>query len=258
MPTVRTHHHSLHYAVDGPHGAPVLLLSGSLGSRLELWDRVLPHLTRDHRVVRYDTRGHGRSSTPPGEWTIQDLAGDIAMILDELEVERADVAGISLGGHTALAFALLHPDRVNRLVVANTAARLGSEESWTDRAETVRTRGLAAIADTVIDGWLTPAYATAHPEVRAELRTNFLANDPAGYAACCMVLAHSDLRDRLADVGAPTLVIASPGDRGTTPAVLRAIADGVPGAAYAEVPGAHLTCVESPADFAAEVLRHLG
>lgn len=257
MPTARTQTHALRYAVDGPHDAPVLLLSGSLGSRLELWDRVLPHLVADRRVVRYDTRGHGHSTTPPGDWTIADLAGDVAVVLDELEVDRADVAGISLGGQTALAFALLHPDRTNRLVVANSGARLGTVESWTERAETVRTRGLEAIADAVIGGWLTPAFASAHPEVRAELRADFLANDPAGYAACCMALAHADLRGRLGEVAAPTLAIASPDDHGTAPDVLRVIADGVPGASYAEVPGAHLTCVESPAEFAAAVLRHL-
>lgn len=258
MAAVRTHAHTINYAVDGPADTPTLLLSGSLGSHLSLWDRALPHLTATRRVVRYDLRGHGGSSTPPGEWTIQDLAGDIAALLDHLGVERADVGGISLGGHTALAFALHHPDRTNRLVVADTGARLGSLESWSERAATVRDAGLEAIVDQVVDGWLTPRYAAAHPEVRAELRANFLRNDPAGYAACSMALAHSDLRQRLREITAPTLAIGGAEDRTTTPAVVRAIADGVPGAAYAEVPGAHLTCVESPAQFAAAVLRHLG
>lgn len=257
MPTVHARTHDLYVTVDGPTDAPVLLLSGSLGSRLEMWDRLLPYLTPTRRVVRYDLRGHGRSTTPPGDWTVTDLADDIAAILDHLQIERADVAGISLGGQTALAFALRHPDRLDRLVVANTGARIGSVESWTDRATTVREQGLEAIADTVIDGWLTPPFATAHPEIRAALRESFLAADPEGYAACCLSLAHTDLRPQLAEIAAPTLVIASPGDKGTTTEVLRVIADGVPHATYAEVPGAHLTAVESPDEFAASVLAHL-
>ncbi|MGM0386726.1 MAG: 3-oxoadipate enol-lactonase [Actinomycetota bacterium] len=257
MATVHTPTHDLYFTVDGPQEAPVLVLSGSLGSRLEMWDRVLPHLTPARRVVRYDLRGHSRSTTPPGEYSVTDLAEDIAVILDHLEIERADLAGISLGGQTALAFALHHPDRLDRLVVANTGARIGSVETWTERATTVRDQGLEAIADKVIDGWLTPPFAVAHPEIRAGLRESFLATDPEGYAACCMSLAHTDLRPRLAEITAPTLVIASPGDKGTTTEVLRVIADGVPNTTYVEVPGAHLTAVESPGEFAGAVLAHL-
>lgn len=257
MPRLQTSTGSIHYAVDGQAGDPVLLLSGSLGSNLTLWDRVLPLLLPARTVVRYDLRGHGHSATPVGEWTTADLVADMAALLDELGVERADIGGISLGGQASLAFALRHPERTGALIVADSAPRLGSVESWTERAALVAASGLAAIADQVIDGWLTPAHAAAHPQVRAELRAAFLRNDPAGYAGCCLVLAHSDLRPHLGAVRAPTLVLSGSADRTTPPEVGRALADAV-GGAFTELPGAHLTCVESPAEFAAAVLGHLG
>lgn len=248
---------TLHYEVDGPADAPTVVLSNSIGTNVALWEPIVPQLAERFRVVRYDSRGHGRSSTPAGDYTMADLAGDIVAILDELGVARAHVVGLSVGGQTGLTFALNHPDRLDRLVVSNTGAKIGTEQSWGDRAAKVRAEGLASIVDPVTAGWLTPGHAAAHPEQLSTMKGWFLGNDPEGYAGTCIALGHTDLGERLRDIAAPTLVIAATDDVPTPPTLTFEIADGIPGASRVEIPGAHLSVQEAPAAYAEAVLAHL-
>lgn len=248
---------TLHYVIDGPDAAPVVVLSNSIGTNVDLWAPIVPRLAEKFRVVRYDSRGHGGSTTPAGDYTMSQLAGDIAAILDDLAVERAHVVGLSVGGQTALTFALEHPERLDRLVVSNTGAKIGTEQSWADRAAKVRGEGLEAIVDAVTAGWLTPSHAAENPEQLATLKEWFLGNDPEGYAATCIALGHTDLNDRLGEISAPTLVIGTTGDVPTPPALTFAIADGIPGATRVEIPGAHLSVQEAPEAYAEAVLAHL-
>lgn len=243
--------------VDGPVDTPVVVLSNSIGTNTALWDPIVAPLAEAHRVVRYDSRGHGGSSTPAGEYTMSQLAGDIVTILDDLGIERAHVVGLSVGGQTALTFALEHPDRLDRLVVSNTGAKIGTEQSWADRAAKVRAEGLEAIVDPVTAGWLTPDHAAAHPEQLATMKRWFLANDPEGYAATCHALGQTDLNPRLGEITAKTLVISATGDIPTPPSLTFEIADGIPGASRVEIPGAHLSVQEAPQQYADAVLAHL-
>lgn len=248
---------TLNVVLDGPENAPAVVLSNSIGTNVELWAPIVSQLAHSHRVIRYDSRGHGGSSVPEGEYSISDLALDVADVLDILEIERASFVGISIGGQTGLAFALEHPDRLDSLVVANTGAKIGTAESWAQRASTVRADGLEAIVTAVTGGWLTPDYAAAHPETLDAMRAWFLSNDPEGYARTCSALAHADFRERLTEITAPTLVISGHDDVPTPPSLTSQIADGVPGARSVIIPGAHLSVQESPGAFAEAVLDHL-
>jgi 3-oxoadipate enol-lactonase len=245
----------LAHRIEGPPGAPVLVLSNSLGTDMMLWDRQVPALAERFRVVRYDTRGHGGSPVPSGDCTLAGLAADMAGLLDHLGVDRASVAGVSLGGMTAMQLAADAPERVDRLVLCCTSARLGPPEMWQNRAVTVRARGTAAIADATLQRWFTPA---ADPEIVARFDAMLRAVPAAGYAACCAAIRDMDLRRRLSAITAPALVIAGREDPSTPPEHAEVIAAGIPGARRMVVErAAHLANVERDHEVTAAMLEHL-
>ena len=237
----------LHYAVDGPEAAPVLVLGSALGTTGEIWRAQVPALSRALRVVRYDHRGHGASPVPPGPYRLADLGGDVVALLDTLGVERAHLGGVSLGSMVALWVAAHHPERVDKLVLAGTAATLGPPENWRTRAATVRDQGMAAVASTVVDRWLPVEFADAHPELRQLLLALVLATPVEGYAAACGALETADLRSDLARISAATLVLIGTDDPSTPPELGRAVARGIPDARVVEITGAaHLAPVSHP------------
>jgi 3-oxoadipate enol-lactonase len=246
----------LHHRVDGPGDAPVLVLSNSLGTDLTLWEPQLPALTARFRVVRYDARGHGRSPVPDRDLTIADLGADLLGLLDHLGVERARVAGVSLGGMTAMWAASEAPDRVERIVLCCTSARLGPPEMWEERIRTVRADGPAALADATMQRWFTPA---ADPAVVARFREMLSGMPAPGYAACCAAIRDMDLRDRLPRIAAPTLVIGATEDTSAPPADhAEVIAAGIPGARLLILErAAHLANVERAEAVSAAMEEHL-
>ncbi|MFH5822793.1 3-oxoadipate enol-lactonase [Georgenia sp. AZ-5] len=254
MPTIQVPGGTLNYEDTAEAGLPPLVLSNSLGTNLSLWDPQLPALRERFRVVRYDSRGHGGSSTPEGPYSMTDLAGDVVALLDALGIDKAHFVGISVGGLTGQYLAVEHPERVDRLVVANTAPRIGRPEAWHERAQTVADSGLGAIAEGVVAKWLTPGFAARHPEALRELTEMFLGTDDAGYAATCHALAAGDVRDRIAGITAPTLAIGASGDLPTPPTATRSIAEAVPGARYVELDAAHISNREAVEEFTAAVL----
>jgi 3-oxoadipate enol-lactonase/4-carboxymuconolactone decarboxylase len=249
---------ALHHVVDGPDGAPVLVLSGSLGSALEMWEPQVPALARHFRVVRYDLRGHGRSPVPPGPYDIADLGADLVALLDRLGVARAHLCGLSLGGMLSMWTAAHHPERVERLVVLCTSALLGPPELWVERATIVAARGTAAVADGVLSRWFTPALHARDPALVARMRAMLVATPAAGYAACCGAIQRMDLRADLAAIRAPALAIAGAEDPSTPPAHLSRIASAIAGCRLAVVDGAaHLSNLEQPEQVTALILEHL-
>ncbi|MEV6330489.1 3-oxoadipate enol-lactonase [Streptomyces sp. NPDC051909] len=246
---------TLHHRAEGPAGAPVLILGPSLGTSIALWDVVAPELSTTHRVVRWDLPGHGGSPADligPGA-TVADLARLVLDLADTLGADRFSYAGVSLGGAVGLHLAAHHPDRLDRLAVLCSSAHFGGAEPWRARAADVRREGLARLADTAEARWFTPGFGV--PRLVEDHRTA----DPAAYAACCDALAAFDLRDRLAGITAPTLLIAGREDPATPPAHLREIADAVPGAALTELPGAsHLAPAEQPGAVTAALRAHFG
>lgn len=248
----------VHHVVTGPEDAPVVVLSGSLGSTYEMWDPQVDALAERFRVVRYDTRGHGRSPVPPGPYTIDDLVDDVVALLDRLEVRRAHVVGLSLGGMTGLRLAAREPDRVDRLAVLCTGAMLGPASGWTERAATVRTHGTGAVAEAVVQRWFTPGHLAAHPEVRARHEAMVAATPAEGYAGCCEVIAAMDLRPDLPSIGAPTLAIAGADDPATPPVHLKEIATSVQHGRLLVVPdAAHLANVQQPGTVTPAIIEHL-
>jgi 3-oxoadipate enol-lactonase len=250
---------ALDHAFDGPEDAPVLVLANSVGSRPAMWDAQVPALAQRFRVLRYDHRGHGASPVPPGPYAMDDLGADVLALLDALELDQVAFCGLSMGGMVGMWVASEAPERIGRLALCCTSARLGPPELWTDRAAAVRAGGMASIVEGVVDRWLTPGFAAAHPDVRARLEAMFVSNPPEGYARCCEAIAAMDLFERLGRIAAPTLVLSAEQDPATPPEHGDAIAAAIPGARHVVLPdAAHLAPVERPEAVTAAVLEHLG
>jgi 3-oxoadipate enol-lactonase / 4-carboxymuconolactone decarboxylase len=249
----------VHAVVEGPADGPVVVLAGSLGSTLEMWDPQVPALAERFRVVRFDARGHGRSPVPPGPYALDDLVDDMVALLDRLGVERASVVGLSIGGMAAMRLAAREPHRVDRVAVLCTSAQLGPASNWTDRAATVRASGTGAVAEAVVERWFTPALRAARPDVVERMQAMVAATPPEGYAGCCEAIATMDLRGDLAGISAPLLAVAGRDDPATPPEHLAAVVGGVAAGQLLVLDGAaHLASVEQPAAVTAALLTHLG
>ena len=244
---------ALHHRFDGAEEAPVLVLSNSIGSTLELWERQVPAFARSFRVLRYDQLGHGRSAVPPGSYSVELLARELLGLLDELEVERFSFCGLSLGGTVGMWLGANAGERLDRLVLAGTSAYFGPPERWIERAEAVRAQGMEPIADVTMGRWFTPAFDEADV-----FRERFVSTPPEGYAACCDALRDWDFRAELGSISAPTLVLVGSEDPATPPDQAQLIADGIPGARVEVIPeAAHLLNVEQPEAFNRAALVHL-
>jgi 3-oxoadipate enol-lactonase len=235
----------LRYEFRGKRGSPALAFSGSLGTDLTMWlpqaEVMKPHFC----TLRYDIRGHGASEVPPGPYSMEDLGSDLLALLDRLGIERVSLCGLSIGGMISMWVAAHAPERVERLVLCCTSAKLEPAESWLERAAIVRADGVEAIADVVIDRWFTPAFARAHPDVIGRMLATLIATPREGYAGCCEAIAGMDLTPVLPSIGAPTLVISAAEDPSIPPEHGRRIAGLIPGARFELVPNArHIANIE--------------
>jgi 3-oxoadipate enol-lactonase len=245
------------YRIDGPADAPVVVLSNSLGATRAMWDAQVPALAERYRVIGYDVRGHGESPSPPGPYTLDDLADDVVALLDEVGAERAHLVGVSLGGMTFIRLAARYPERALSLVAMCTSAAVDGT-GYRERAAAVRERGTAALAPAVVARWVTPAFAAAHPDVDARLEAMVSGADDEGYALCCEVLATLDLRADLPRIAVPTLVVSGADDLALPPEHQRVIAEGIPGAELITMsPGAHILTVEQPLQVTGAIFGHL-
>lgn len=241
--------------------APVLLLSNSLAADHTMWDPQIPLLTSRYKVVRYDTRGHGRSSAPSGDYDFAMLVDDARTVLDHVTTGRASYMGLSLGGMTGLGFALTYPDRLDRLVVCDARADAPAPfvKSWDDRLASIEAGGLASILGGTLERWLVPAFRAARPDVVARVEAMILATSPVGYRGCAAALKRLDYAKDLGRIKTPTLYVVGAEDAGAPPAVMRAMADATPGAVFAMIDhAAHLPNLDNEAGFATAVSSFLG
>ena len=249
----------LDHRLRGPEGAPVLVLSNSLGTTQELWAKQLPALAERFRVLTYDHPGHGVSDLPQEQPTVESLTSSLVTLLDELGFERVSLCGVSLGGMVGMTLALQEPERVDRLVLACTSAYVGPPEGWTERARIVRTRGMEAVADTVIGRWFTPELQDEEPQTMARFRAMLAATPPEGYARCCEALGAWDARERVSAIAVPVLVVAGEDDPAISVEQAQLVASRVPGARLRILErAAHLANVERAEAFTNAVLDHLG
>lgn len=247
----------LHYRTDGDRAKPCLVLSNSLGTDLSMWEAQAAALAGDFFVVRYDTRGHGQSASGSAPFDIERLGLDVVVLLDHLDVERTAFCGISMGGLTGQWLGIHQPQRLTQLVLANTAARIGGTAPWLLRAEHVRRDGMAAVAASAATRWFTPQFIAREADTVARMVATLRSQDAGGYAACCDVLAQTDLHAGVGTISVPTLVIAGEHDPVTTVDDGRWLQQQVAGARLASLPASHISNVEAADLFTAQLRTFL-
>jgi 3-oxoadipate enol-lactonase len=244
----------LYVEASGPERGPVIMLSNSLGTTHEMWDAQMKQFSRDHRVVRYDRRGHGRSGVSKGPYTMEMLGHDALAIMDALDLGKVSWCGLSMGGMVGQWLGANAPERIDRLVLANTHYYYPGKDAWNERIKAVGDKGLAAIVDSVLERWFTRDFRERMPGAVARIADAFVATPVEGYLACCAAVRDMDHRDLLGRIKAPTLVIAGRHDLATPVDAAEYIRSHVSGAALTLLDAAHLSNIEQADDFTAEVL----
>lgn len=257
MPLIDIGNARLNYQLGGEEGAPALVLSNSLGTTLRMWEPQMPALLRHFRVLRYDTRGHGKSDVTPGPYSMARLGEDVVALMDRLNIERAHFCGLSMGGMTGMWLAVNRASRIDRLVLSNTAARIGTPEMWNARIDKITNEGMAAIVPALLDRWFSPEFQQRAPEQVNIVRAMLLDNSLAGYAANCAAVRDMDLRAQVGRIAAPTLVIAGMRDLASPPEDGKWLARQIGGAQYVELPACHLSNWEAAQGYTEQVLRFL-
>jgi 3-oxoadipate enol-lactonase len=247
----------IHYELAGPEKAPVLVFSNSLGTDLTMWDAQMPEVAKKFRVLRYDKRGHGQSSAPPGPYTIEQLGRDALALLDFLHFDKVHFCGLSIGGQTGMWLGLNAGDRLNKLILCNTAAKIGTPEMWNPRMEAVCKGGTKAVSAAVIERWFTAGFRAKELNEIARIQRVLESADTEGYVGCCAAVRDFDCREKLGGIRTPTLVIAGTHDPATTAADGRWAAEQIPGARYVELDAAHLSNIEARDRFTAEISQFL-
>lgn len=242
---------------DGPADAPVLMLSNSLGTSMDMWAPQLAAFTSRFRVLRYDSRGHGASDAPAGAYSLDRLGRDAIELLDALHLDRVAFCGLSKGGMVGQWLGVHAPERIDRLILANTSAYMGPASGWQTRIRTVLNQGMGAIAEGAIERWFTPDFRRSGGPAIAPIRAQLLATSPLGYAGCCAAIRDMDLRPIVGLIRCKTLVIGGVFDPATPVADAQALASAIPAAELAVLDAAHLSNVEQPERFIAAALDFL-
>ncbi|MBF8674782.1 3-oxoadipate enol-lactonase [Pseudomonas fulva] len=260
MPTLQLADGELNYQLEGPPGAPVVVLSNSLGTDLHMWDAQRVAFTQHFQVLRYDTRGHGRSLVSPGPYSIEQLGGDVLTLLDGLDIQRASFCGLSMGGLIGQWLAIHAPERIERLVLCNTAAKISTAQVWNARIEVVLAGGVQAmrdLRDASISRWFTADFAEAEPSKVEPIVGMLAQTSPQGYAASCAAVRDADYREQLDAVRVPTLIICGSNDPVTTVEHGRLMQARIAGAELVELHAAHLSNVQATDAFNQHVLAFL-
>lgn len=258
MGSIRNDDADIHYEHALRPGAPALLLINALGTSLEMWDDQADALTERFELVRFDARGHGRSTSGTrNELTIEQLAQDALAVLDACGIARAHLCGLSLGGMTAMQIARQWPDRVLKVILSSTTPHMPPRETWQARIEQVRSQGMGAVAEATLTRWFTAQFRSAEPGRVDRVRQMLLATQPDGYTACCAAIRDMDLREDIKAIRATTLCIGGLKDPGTPPSAAELIATSIPGAQLKMLDAAHMLNIECAQEFTGALLEFL-
>ena len=258
MAFIRANGIVIHYRVLGREDRPALVFLNSLGSDLRIWQEVAPSFAERLRVILYDKRGHGLSDAPPEPYAIDDHADDLLALLEHLQVKRAVLVGLSIGGMIAQRIAVREPERVAALVLCDTAARIGTPEMWAERIVAVEKDGIDSIADRILERWFTPEFRSTRIDDHAGWK-NMLVRIPAhGYAGTCASIRDADLTADAGRIQAPTLCVVGDQDGSTPPDLVRGTAELIPRARFEIIQNAgHIPCIEQPAALTRLIEEHL-
>lgn len=249
----------LRVRLDGAESAPPLMFSNSLGADHSMWDAQVAVFARAFRTIRYDVRGHGESSCPPGPYSLPQLAQDALRILDALHIHKVDWVGCSMGGMVGMHLMTHHRDRIGRAVLGNTAAFMGPPATdWNARIRMAHDKGMGPIAEAMKLRWFTQRFNTENPAEVARITDQVRRATPAGYAACCGAIRDMDQREAIKSITNPVLVVIGAEDPATSPAMGEIMVRHIPGAKKAVVQAAHISNCERPDQYNAALAEFFG
>ena len=240
---------------------PWVTLSHSLACNLHMWDEQMAALTKQYKVLRFDTRGHGQSSAPPGPYTLEQLADDVKGLLDALGIQQTHWVGLSMGGMIGETFALKYPGVFRSMVLADTTSRRppDADKMWGDRITVAQTQGMGALVESTLARWFTEPYRNARKDVMARIANDIRNTPVAGFSGCCQAIAKIDLLDRLKEIKCPALIMVGDQDHGTPPEMARQIHENLPGSELRIIASAaHISNIEQAAVFNQALLGFLG
>ncbi len=248
---------TIHAEIEGPDRAPVLMLSNSLGTDLHMWDDQVAPFTEHFRLLRYDRRGHGKSDAPKGPYSMERLGRDVLGVLDALGIAKINWCGLSMGGMVGQWLGGNAQNRIDKLILSNTACYYPDKAMWDARIKLVTEKGLEGIVDGNMERWFTKEFRERSPQATGRIRTMFLNTKRDGFLGCCEAIRAMDHRPMLAKITAPTLVIAGRHDPATPLEGNEFIKQHIPGAKLAVLEAAHIANVEQPKVYADTVLGFL-
>jgi 3-oxoadipate enol-lactonase len=257
MPLTQVNGCHIHYEIAGPANAPALVLSNSLGTNFSMWDAQVAELRKNFRVLRYDTRGHGKSEVTPGPYSFEQLGRDVLALADALDIGHFSFCGLSMGGVTGMWLGVHAGKRLHKLALCSTAAKIGNVETWNARIDAVRKGGTKSIAAATMERWFTARFRESEPQTVERIRRMVECTNAEGFIACCEALRELDFREGITAIRTPTLVISGTHDPGTPPADGKFLAKQIAGARYVELDAAHLSNVEQHERFTQEAASFL-
>jgi len=257
MPIAHVNGGHLHYQIEGQTNAPALVLSNSLATNFGMWDAQIPALHKHFRVLRYDTRGHGQSEVTPGPYSFEQLGRDVLALADEVDMDKFSFCGLSMGGVTGMWLGINASKRLHKLVLCNTAAKIGNPDTWNARIAAVRKGGMKSIAAATMDRWFTAPFREREPQAVERVKHMVESTSSDGFIANCEALREFDFREGITAIRTPTLVISGTHDTGTTPADGKFLSKQIPAARYLELDAAHLSNIEQREAFTHEVSSFL-
>jgi 3-oxoadipate enol-lactonase len=257
MPIARVNGGHFHYEIAGAANAPALVLSNSLATNFGMWDAQMPELHKHFRVLRYDTRGHGKTEVTPGPYSFEQLGRDVLALTESLDIDTFSFCGLSMGGITGMWLGINAGKRLHKLALCSTAAKIGNPDTWNARIEAVRKGGMKSIAAATMERWFAAPFREREPQSVERIKHMVESTSSDGFIANCEALREADFRESISKIRTPTLLISGTHDTGTTPADGKFLAKQIPGARYTELDAAHLSNIEQQAQFTKEVLMFL-
>jgi 3-oxoadipate enol-lactonase len=257
MPVIDADGTPINVEIEGKENAQALMFSNSLGTNLHMWDEQAKALSKHFRIIRYDQRGHGKSGAPDGPYSIERLGRDVLAVLNTLGVQRTHFCGLSMGGMTAMWLARHAPERFDKLVLSNTAAKSQTPDSWNTRIRTVLAKGIGAIADTVLGIWFTKDFLQRSPQIVARMREMMVSSNPKGYCGCCAAIRDMDQRWAVSSITLPTLIVAGKQDNATPLSASEFMASRISGSKLMSMDAGHIANVEQTAAYTAALEQFL-
>jgi 3-oxoadipate enol-lactonase len=257
MPFAPVEGGQIHYQIDGRRNLPVLVLSNSLGTNISMWDDQIPAFTNHFQVLRYDSYGHGKSTFSAGGFKIDRLGRDVVKLMAHLGLESVHFCGLSVGGIVGQWLALNAGERLNKIALCNTGAKIGTVESWNARIQAVETGGMSSISQTILERWFMPSFHEREPAMVDRFRKMIEATSSDAYVATCAALRDADLRSDVLRIRTKTLVVTGTHDTSIPPESGRYLHEQIHGSTYVELDAAHLSNAEVPQRFSEEVLNFL-